>query len=140
MTFVFTGELESLGRDDAIELVKRYSGFVVSLLVFRHLAYPRKVTTAPSGKTSFVVVGDNAGESKLKAIKAKNIPTLTEDGFLDLIRTSEGVMDEKQIAAQAKEEKKIQEQAREMEAREKEEEKLRKRKEAALEGTGIAAK
>jgi BRCT domain type II-containing protein len=26
LTFVFTGELESLGRDDAAELVKRYSG------------------------------------------------------------------------------------------------------------------
>ncbi|KAK1926049.1 purine nucleotide binding protein [Papiliotrema laurentii] len=125
LTFVFTGELESLGRDDAVELVKRYSG---------------KVTGAPSGKTSFVVVGENAGESKLKKIKEKAIPTLDEDGFLNLIRTSQGVLDEKAIKAQEKEEKKIQQQAEEMEAREKEEEKVRKRKEAALEGTGIAAK
>lgn len=100
----------------------------------------RKVTTAPSGKTSFVVLGEGAGESKLKAIREKKIATLDEDGFLDLIRTSDGVMDEKQLAAQAKEEEKIKQQAREMEAREREEEKLRKRKEAALEGTGIAAK
>ncbi len=26
LTFVFTGELESISRDDAIELAKRYSG------------------------------------------------------------------------------------------------------------------
>jgi BRCT domain type II-containing protein len=26
LTFVFTGELDCLGRDEAIELVKRYSG------------------------------------------------------------------------------------------------------------------
>ena len=98
------------------------------------------MTGAPSGKTSFVVVGENAGESKLKKIKEKAIPTLDEDGFLNLIRTSQGVLDEKAIKAQEKEEKKIQQQAEEMEAREKEEEKVRKRKEAALEGTGIAAK
>jgi replication factor C subunit 1 len=49
-------------------------------------------------------------------------------------------MDEKAIKAQEKEEQKIIQQAKEMEAREKEEETLRKRKEAALEGTGIAAK
>lgn len=30
LTFVFTGELESLGREDAIELVKRFSGYVGS--------------------------------------------------------------------------------------------------------------
>ena len=29
LTFVFTGELQALGRDDAIELAKRYSGWVV---------------------------------------------------------------------------------------------------------------
>jgi replication factor C subunit 1 len=49
-------------------------------------------------------------------------------------------MDEKAIKAREKEERKIAEQARAMEEREKEEEKLRRRKEAALQGTGIAAK
>jgi replication factor C subunit 1 len=29
LTFVFTGELESLGREEGIELVKRYSGYVL---------------------------------------------------------------------------------------------------------------
>ncbi|WWC66667.1 uncharacterized protein I206_100571 [Kwoniella pini CBS 10737] len=126
LTFVFTGEMESLSRDDAIELVKRYSG---------------KVTTSPSGKTSFVVVGENAGASKLAAIKQKKIPTLTEDEFFKFIQGREGgQLDEKQLKAKAAEEKKVQQQALEMEKREKEEEKDRKRKEKALEGTGIATK
>ncbi|WWC99326.1 hypothetical protein V866_006227 [Kwoniella sp. B9012] len=126
LTFVFTGEMESLGREDAQELVKRLSG---------------KVTTAPSGKTSFVVVGENAGASKLKTIKEKKIPTMTEDEFFEFIRSRKGgQLDEKQLKARQAEEKKIQQQALEMEKREKEEEKDRKRKERALEGTGIAAK
>ncbi|WWD09050.1 hypothetical protein V865_007170 [Kwoniella europaea PYCC6329] len=126
LTFVFTGEMESLSREDAQELVKRLSG---------------KVTTAPSGKTSFVVVGENAGASKLKTIKEKKIPTMTEDEFFEFIRSRKGgQLDDKQIKARQAEEKKIQQQALEMEKREKEEEKDRKRKERALEGTGIAAK
>ncbi|WVW81923.1 hypothetical protein I302_103926 [Kwoniella bestiolae CBS 10118] len=126
LTFVFTGEMESLGREDAQELVKRLSG---------------KVTGAPSGKTSFVVVGENAGASKLKIIEAKKIPTMTEDEFFEFIRSRKGgQLDEKQVKARQAEEKKIQAQALEMEKREKEDEKERKRKERALEGTGIAAK
>ncbi|WVQ93768.1 hypothetical protein IAU59_000846 [Kwoniella sp. CBS 9459] len=127
LTFVFTGELDSLGRDEAQELVKRYSG---------------KVTAGPSGKTSFVVVGENAGASKLEKIKAKNIPTMTEDEFFEFIRSRQGgaELDEKQIKAREAEEKKIQQQAADLEKREKEEERDRKRKEKALEGTGIAVK
>ncbi|KAL7418824.1 DNA replication factor C complex subunit Rfc1 [Cryptotrichosporon argae] len=126
LTFVFTGELESLGREEAIELAKRYSG---------------RVTTAPSSKTSYVVVGINAGQSKLEKIKALGLATINEDEFLELIRGRKGgEVDEKTKAAIEKEEKKVLEQANEMERREKEEERLRVRKEKALEGTGIAAK
>ena len=73
MTFVFTGELSSITRDEASDLVKRYSG---------------RVTGGPSGKTSYVVVGDDAGESKLAKVKALKIKTLDEDQFLELIATS----------------------------------------------------
>ncbi|WVQ80305.1 hypothetical protein IAT38_002410 [Cryptococcus sp. DSM 104549] len=135
LTFVFTGELESLGREEAQELVRRYSG---------------KVTGAPSGKTSYVVIGENAGASKLNKIKEKKIPTMTEDEFLDFIRTRSsstaqgGVMDAKALGkaekAREKEEKKIEEAARAMEAREKEEEKERRRKEKVLKGQGMAVK
>ncbi|KAG0307441.1 hypothetical protein BGZ97_000403 [Linnemannia gamsii] len=73
LTFVFTGELSSITREDAADLVKRYSG---------------RVTGSPSGKTSYVVVGDDAGQSKLDKVKKLKIKTLDEDEFLDLIRTS----------------------------------------------------
>ena len=88
-----------------------------------------------------MVVGENAGPSKLKKIEEQGIPTLNEDEFLELIRTREGAeLDDKTLKALKKEEEKIAAQAKEMEAREKEDEKLRQRKEAAWEGTGLAAK
>jgi len=65
--------LSSITREDAADLVKRYSG---------------RVTGSPSGKTSYVVVGDDAGQSKLDKVKKLKIKTLDEDEFLDLIRTS----------------------------------------------------
>ena len=86
------------------------------------------------------MVGENAGASKLKKIQDLGIPTLSEDQFLDMIRTRKGVLDEKALKAQEKEAQKIKDQAKEMEAKEREDEKLRKRKEVALEGTGIATK
>lgn len=71
MTFVFTGELESIGREEASDLVKKCGG---------------KVTTSPSSRTTFVVVGSDAGPKKLEKIKELKIATLTEDEFFDLIR------------------------------------------------------
>ncbi|KAG0259627.1 hypothetical protein BG011_002518 [Mortierella polycephala] len=82
LTFVFTGELSSIPRDEASDLVKRYSG---------------RVTGAPSGKTSFVIVGEDAGQSKLDKVKKLKIKTLNEDGFLDLIRTSPARTEDGQI-------------------------------------------
>lgn len=88
-----------------------------------------------------MVVGENAGESKLKKIKEAKIATLTEDEFLNMIATRKGAeLDEKAIKAKQKEEQKIEDAAKEMEKREKEEEKLRKRKEQAMAGTGTAIK
>ncbi|CAG8771494.1 16107_t:CDS:2, partial [Gigaspora rosea] len=72
-TFVFTGDLENLTREDAQDLVKSHGG---------------RVTTAPSSRTSYVVVGDNPGPNKLEKIKQHNIPTLNEDELLDLIRNA----------------------------------------------------
>ncbi|KAI0709836.1 DNA replication factor C, large subunit [Earliella scabrosa] len=91
LSFVFTGELTSLSRDEAVELAKRYGG---------------RVTGQPSSKTSYVVVGLDAGPSKLKAIEKNKLKTLDEDGFLNLIATR-------------KEQEAIRESAKEMERREK---------------------
>ena len=97
---MFTGELSSLSRDEAIDLAKRYGG---------------RVVLQPSSKTNYVVLGDNAGPSKIKAIEKHKLPTLDEDAFLNLIGTRKGVTDEKTKAKMEKEEQKIREAAKEME-------------------------
>ena len=72
LTFVFTGLLDALGRDEGQELVKRHGG---------------KVTTTPSSKTSYVVLGTDAGPKKLETIQKFNLKTINEDGLFALIRT-----------------------------------------------------
>ena len=54
LTFVITGVLESLEREEASDIIKKYSG---------------KVTTSISGRTSYIVVGEEAGESKLAKVR-----------------------------------------------------------------------
>ena len=71
LTFVFTGILYTLGRDKGQELVKRYGG---------------KITGAPSKKTSFVVIGADAGPKKLETIKQYSLRTIDEQGLFELIR------------------------------------------------------
>ncbi|XP_078665046.1 replication factor C subunit 1-like isoform X1 [Branchiostoma floridae x Branchiostoma belcheri] len=75
LTFVLTGILESMERHEAKELVERYGG---------------KVTGSVSRKTSYVVVGRDAGESKLNKVSQLGVKTLDEDGLLELVRTSPG--------------------------------------------------
>ena len=100
-----------------------------------------RVTGGPSKMTNYVVVGENAGAKKLETIHNLKIQTLNEDEFLELIRTRDpGEVDEKTKKAREKQEKDIEKQVQELEKREKEEESLRRRKEAALAGTGLAAK
>ena len=68
----------------------------------------RRVTTAPSSKTSYVVLGSDAGPKKLELIKKHKIKTLDEDGFLRMIGTSESKADDpKVLEAKKKEEEKI---------------------------------
>ncbi|KAG8901434.1 hypothetical protein FRB99_005308 [Tulasnella sp. 403] len=105
LTFVFTGELPNLSRDEAQDAAKRYGG---------------RVTTAPSSKTSYVVVGEDAGPKKLEIIKKLGLKTLDEDGFLDLIATKDGVLDAATVAKMEKEQEKIKQEAKEMERRERE--------------------
>ena len=71
LSFVFTGILETLEREVGVALVKRYGG---------------KVVGAPSGKTSYVVLGADAGPSKLTKIKENKLKTINEDGLFELIR------------------------------------------------------
>ncbi|KAL7416751.1 replication factor RFC1 C terminal domain-containing protein [Mrakia frigida] len=111
LKLVFTGELSSMSREEATELAKRYGA---------------QVTTAPSGATSYVVLGDNAGPSKLAKIKSIGIKTLDEDGFLNLIGTRKaGHIDEKTKKKLADDKKKIKAEAERMEEEEAEAEKQR---------------
>lgn len=108
-TFVFTGLLKTLSREDGQALVKRYGG---------------KVTTAPSSKTDFVVLGDDAGPSKLKKIKDHGIKTIDEEGLFYLIKTmpaygGTGKGAEKAKQKREEEQKKVREEAAKMEAEEK---------------------
>ena len=109
LTFVFTGQLTTVSREDAQGLVKRYGG---------------KITGAPSSKTSYVVLGEDAGPSKLAKIRDHGLKTINEEGLFELIRrlpagggTGKGA--EKVRQKRKEEEEKNKQQAAEMEKEEK---------------------
>ncbi|TFY76813.1 hypothetical protein EWM64_g7199 [Hericium alpestre] len=109
LAFVFTGELSSFSREEAVDLAKRFGGRVVG---------------QPSSKTSFVVLGEGAGPAKLAAIKKHNLATLSEDEFLELIATRKGPgtgegLDAKTKKKMEKEMQAIRDSAKDMEIREK---------------------
>ncbi|KAL7624026.1 DNA replication factor C complex subunit Rfc1 [Parahypoxylon ruwenzoriense] len=109
LTFVFTGQLSTIAREEAQALVKRYGG---------------KVTGAPSSKTSYVVLGDDAGPSKLAKIRQHGIKTINEEGLFELIRRlpaggGSGKGAEKIREKRKLEEEKAKQQAAEMEREEK---------------------
>ncbi|KAG5643238.1 hypothetical protein DXG03_001287 [Asterophora parasitica] len=120
LSFVFTGELSSFSREEAVDLAKRFGGRVVG---------------QPSSKTDYVVLGDNAGPSKIAAIKKHGIRTVSEDEFLNLIgtRKGQGKVDEKTKKKMEKEQEAIKQAAKEMEKRE-----LKEKKNAAASGSGGA--
>ncbi|KAI1428728.1 replication factor RFC1 C terminal domain-containing protein [Xylaria sp. FL1777] len=109
LTFVFTGQLSSIAREEAQALVKRHGG---------------KITGAPSSKTSYVILGDDAGPSKLAKIKEHGIKTINEEGLFALIRRlpaggGSGKGAEKVRQKRKEDEEKIKKQAVEMEQEEK---------------------
>ena len=78
-----TAELASFARDETIDLVAPPS--VIQSLHHNHSH--SRVTLQPSSKTSYDVLGDNAGPSKPAAIKKHGLKTHSEDDFLALIGT-----------------------------------------------------
>lgn len=81
----------------------------------------RRVTGQPSSVTNFVVLGSNAGPSKLAAIKKHGLTTISEDEFLNLIATREvgENLDAKTKKKMEKEQEAIRQGAKELEKREK---------------------
>ena len=70
LTFVLTGTLPTLTRDEAGEKIKAAGG---------------KVSGSVSSKTSFVVAGEAAG-SKLAKANTLGIPVIDEDGLLAMLK------------------------------------------------------
>ena len=68
-TFVLTGTLPHMTREEAAEKIRLCGG---------------KVSSSVSGKTSYVVAGEAPG-SKLTKAQALHVPVLDEDGFLRLL-------------------------------------------------------
>ncbi|KAL7605712.1 hypothetical protein Lser_V15G15520 [Lactuca serriola] len=73
LTFVISGTLDSLEREEAEDLIKRYGG---------------RVTGSVSKKTNYLLCDEDIGGRK--SAKAKELGTgfLTEDGLFDMIRAS----------------------------------------------------
>ena len=73
MRFVLTGTLATLKRNDAKQIIESLGG---------------KVIGSVSSKTNVVVYGDEAG-SKLSKAQELNIPTWTEEKFLEEVKKHE---------------------------------------------------
>ncbi len=69
MTFVLTGALTKFTRDEATEMIERFGG---------------KAAGSVSKKTTYVVVGENAGSKERKA-RELGVPILSEDQFLEML-------------------------------------------------------
>ena len=70
MTFVLTGALSKFTRDEATEKIELFGG---------------KTSSSVSRKTTYVVVGENAGSKERKA-QELGIPIISEDDFLQMIQ------------------------------------------------------
>jgi DNA ligase (NAD+) len=70
MTFVLTGALTQFTRDEAAEKIELFGG---------------KVSGSVSKKTTYVVVGENAGSKERKA-RELNIPILSEEQLLEMMQ------------------------------------------------------
>ncbi|KAM3939842.1 replication factor C subunit 1 isoform 2-T2 [Leptodactylus fuscus] len=86
LTFVITGVLESIERDEAKSLVERYGG---------------KVTGNVSKKTNYLILGRDGGESKREKAESLGTKVIDEDGLFHLIRTLPGKKSKYVIAAEA---------------------------------------
>ncbi len=70
LTFVLTGTLQNMTRDEASEIIKSHGG---------------KTSSSVSKKTSYVLAGESAGSKLDKAISL-GVIVLTEEDFLEMIK------------------------------------------------------
>jgi DNA ligase (NAD+) len=69
-TFVLTGTLESMTREEAAEEIRRRGG---------------NVTTSVTKNTNFLIVGENPGATKTNEAKTLGVEQITEDRFLTML-------------------------------------------------------
>uniref|UniRef100_A0A8C9FB15 Replication factor C subunit 1 n=1 Tax=Pavo cristatus TaxID=9049 RepID=A0A8C9FB15_PAVCR len=85
LTFVITGVLECIERDEAKSLIERYGG---------------KVTGNVSKKTNYLVMGRDCGQSKCEKASTLGTKIIDEDGLFDLVRTMPGKKSKYELAAE----------------------------------------
>jgi DNA ligase (NAD+) len=73
-TFVLTGTLESMTREEAKEKIEQLGG---------------KVTSSLSSKTSYIVVGKDPGSKYNKALELGSVNIINEEEFINLLREGE---------------------------------------------------
>jgi len=71
LTFVITGTLPSLSREEAKALIERHGG---------------KVTSSVSRKTDYLVVGEAPGATKYNKARELGVPMIDEAELLRMIR------------------------------------------------------
>ncbi|XP_014468375.1 PREDICTED: replication factor C subunit 1 isoform X2 [Dinoponera quadriceps] len=72
LSFLLTGVLDSLERNEAEDLIRNYGGRTVNSV---------------SSKVNYVIVGDEAGPAKLAKANSLGIEQISEDNLLEMIRT-----------------------------------------------------
>ncbi|XP_053957121.1 replication factor C subunit 1 [Anastrepha ludens] len=82
LTFLVTGVLESLERDEAASIIKELGG---------------KMMTTVGKRLKYLIVGEEAGPKKLAQAEEFGISVLSEDGLFDLIREKSGNLPEKVV-------------------------------------------
>ena len=70
LTFVITGTLPDMTRDEAKTLIEQNGGKNVGSI---------------SGKTSFILAGENMGPSKLQKAEKLGVQIVDEDTFLSML-------------------------------------------------------
>ncbi|XP_073821314.1 germ line transcription factor 1 [Musca autumnalis] len=76
LTFLVTGVLESLERDEACSIIKEYGG---------------KVMTTVGKRLNYLIAGEDSGPKKLAQAEEFNVKIISEDDFLNLIREKSGI-------------------------------------------------
>lgn len=79
LTFLVTGVLESLERDECGSIIKEYGG---------------KTMTVVGKRLNYLIVGEDAGPKKLAQAEEQGVKIISEDGFFDLIRERSGMKKE----------------------------------------------